>query len=141
MHVTSTPRETEALGEKTAAAVRGGTVIALQGGLGAGKTTFCRGLARGLGCTDEVSSPTYAIVNLYRGRVPLAHMDAWRITSADDLEAAGYYDFLDQGAVVAIEWSEKVAAFLPPNHVTVAIVDMEGGKRGITITGLEGAGL
>ena len=119
--VTAGVAETEALGERLAAHLHGGEVVSLTGEMGAGKTAFCRGLARGLGCVDEASSPTYALVNYYRGPLPLAHMDAWRMEGEDDLEASGLYEFLADGAVVAREWGARVKAFLPPGGVAVSM--------------------
>ncbi len=108
--------ETVALGRTLAARVGAGTLIAFTGGLGVGKTAFCQGLAEGLGCTDPVSSPTFAIVNYYRGPRPMAHFDLYRIRDAQDLAAAGFYDYLDAGAVVAAEWSENCAEALAAEH-------------------------
>lgn len=133
--VTGGPEQTEALGEKLGTQLHGGELVAFTGGMGAGKTTFCRGLARGLGCVDEASSPTFAIVNLYRGPVPLAHFDAWRITCAEDLETAGLYDYLEQGAVVALEWSEKTADWLDAPDIRVDIEILDDMARRITIEG------
>ena len=124
--ITRSPGETAALGRRLAAALPGGALIAFTGGLGAGKTAFCRGLAEGLGCTDPVSSPTFAIVNYYRGPRPMAHFDLYRIHTEADLAAAGFYDYLDQGAVVACEWSENCAALLAqeqPLYIDIERVD------------------
>ena len=134
--VTADVAETEALGEKLAAHLHGGEVVSLTGEMGAGKTAFCRGLARGLGCVDEVSSPTYALVNYYRGPLPLAHMDAWRMEGEDDLEASGFYEFLACGAVVAMEWGARVKAFLPPGGVAVSMEILAENKRRIEIAGV-----
>ncbi|MCL2106408.1 MAG: tRNA (adenosine(37)-N6)-threonylcarbamoyltransferase complex ATPase subunit type 1 TsaE [Oscillospiraceae bacterium] len=105
--------ETEALGEALAAKLRPGDAVALFGDLGAGKTAFVRGLAAGLRCEDEVSSPTYALVHEHPGPIPLAHFDMYRVASWEDLASTGYFDYLDQGFVLAIEWSENIEAFLP----------------------------
>ena len=129
------PAQTEALGEVLAAGLQGGELLAFTGGLGAGKTTFCRGLAKGLGCTDPVASPTFAIVNYYRGPTPLAHFDAYRITGPDDLEAAGFFECLAGGAVVAVEWSEAAAAWLPAADVLVDMYTLPDDRRKITIEG------
>ena len=113
-------------------------LIAFTGGLGAGKTAFCEGIARGLGCTDPVSSPTFAIVNYYRGPRPFAHFDLYRISTENDLCAAGFYDYLDEGAVVAAEWSENFADLLEledPIHINIERVDDT--TRRITIEGVE----
>ena len=132
--ITRSPEETAALGRRLAAVVPGGAVIAFTGGLGAGKTAFCRGLAEGLGCTDPVSSPTFAIVNYYRGPRPLAHFDLYRIHTEADLAAAGFYDYLDGGAVVAAEWSENCAdALAAEDPVRVHIERVDETTRRITI--------
>ena len=129
--------ETVALGRRLAAALTPGTVVAFTGGLGAGKTAFCEGLADGLGCTDPVSSPTFAIVNYYRGPRPLAHFDLYRISTEQDLCAAGFYDYLDEGAIVAAEWSENLADLLALEQpVTVDIRHLGGDDRRITIEGV-----
>ena len=137
-YITHSPAETEAVGEALAKALRPGTVLAFRGDLGAGKTAFTEGLAEGLGCTDPVSSPTFAIVNYYRGPRPLAHFDLYRISTENDLCAAGFYDYLDQGAIVAAEWSENFADLLAleqPIHVNIERVDEN--TRKITIEGVE----
>lgn len=118
--------------------LKGGNVVALFGGLGAGKTTFCRGLAEGLGCSGHVSSPTFDIVHLYNGPTPLAHFDAYRITSADDLEASGFYDYHEQGAVLAIEWSENILSFLEFPYIRVSLEAVSENARQITIEGADG---
>ena len=121
-----------------AAALPDGAVIAFTGGLGAGKTAFCRGLAEGLGCTDPVSSPTFAIVNYYRGPRPMAHFDLYRIHTENDLAAAGFYDYLDQGAIVAAEWSENLAPLLDQEHpIRVNIQPLDQTTRRITIEGVQ----
>ena len=138
-YITHSREETVALGRKLAAVLPDGALIAFTGGLGAGKTAFCEGLAEGLGCTDPVSSPTFAIVNYYRGPRPLAHFDLYRIHTEEDLCAAGFYDYLDEGAVVAAEWSENCAALLAAEHpVKVDIQRVAGDEnaRRITIEGV-----
>ena len=101
--------ETEALGEKLGERVRPGTVIAFSGDLGAGKTVFTRGLARGLGIGERVTSPTFTIVNEYEGgRMPLFHFDMYRLGSSDELFDIGWEDYLRRGGVCAVEWSERV---------------------------------
>ena len=107
--VTNSPEETEAVGEKLAQTLLPGTVIAYEGDLGAGKTAFTRGLARGLGIIDCVTSPTYTIVQEYLGgRMPLFHFDMYRLASSDDLWDIGWEDYLDRNGVCAVEWSENV---------------------------------
>ena len=135
--VTHSREETVAVGRELAKTLPAGTLIAFTGGLGAGKTAFCQGLAEGLGCTDPVSSPTFAIVNYYRGPRPLAHFDLYRISTENDLCAAGFYDYLDQGAVVAAEWSENFADLLAlENPIRVNIERLDDTTRKITIEGV-----
>jgi len=97
VYETHSPVETEALATSLAAALSPGAVIAFSGGLGAGKTAFTRGLAKGLNAAGEVSSPTFALVHEYRGEPPLIHFDMYRISSLDDLYTTGYFDYLDGG--------------------------------------------
>jgi len=107
---THSEAETEALGEELGAKVRPGAVIAFTGDLGAGKTAFTRGLARGLGYPGRVTSPTFTVVNEYEGgRVPLFHFDMYRLGSADELFDIGWEDYLRRGGVCAVEWSENVS--------------------------------
>ena len=113
--------ETEAAGEALARRLRPGTVLAYQGGLGMGKTAFTRGLARGLGCEDRVTSPTFTIVNEYEGRIPLFHFERYRLPDADALFDIGWEDYLGRGGVCAVEWSERVEDALPEDTVWVRI--------------------
>lgn len=118
---THSPEETEAIGRKIAAKLLPGDIIAYYGDLGAGKTAFTRGLAAGLGVTEQVTSPTYTIVNEYlSGRMPLFHFDMYRLDSADDLFDIGWEDYLARGGVCAVEWSEQVEDALPPESVRVS---------------------
>ena len=120
--LSASSNETEQIAEKIAQDLVGGEVIAFRGGLGMGKTCFIRGLARGLEFTGETNSPTFAIVNEYRGgRLPLFHFDMYRISSWEDLYSCGYFDFLDEGGVIAVEWSENIASALPEDVITVLI--------------------
>ena len=133
--ITNAPEETEALGEKLAKLLRPGTVLAYLGDLGAGKTAFTRGLARGLGCRETVTSPTYAIVNEYLGgRLPLFHFDMYRLTSSDDLWDIGWEDYLDRQGVCAVEWSENVPEAMH-GALTVRIEKLGDSVRRITIDG------
>ena len=138
--LTNSPAETEAVGAAMARVLTPGTVIAYRGDLGAGKTAFTRGLARGLGCREPVTSPTYTIVNEYlSGRLPLFHFDMYRLGSSEDLFDIGWEDYLDRGGVCAVEWSENVREALPPDAVTVTIARCpeNDGWRSITIEGGE----
>ena len=136
---TASAAETEALGERLAAHLTGGEVIAFTGDLGAGKTAFTRGLARGLGITERVTSPTFTIVNEYEGgRLPLFHFDMYRLTSSDDLYDIGWEDYLARGGVCAVEWSEIVDDALEEDALQVDIKNESGDdRRTITITGVE----
>ena len=102
-------QETEDLGARLGRQLRPGAIIAYEGDLGAGKTAFTRGLARGLEVTDRVTSPTYTIVNEFAGRIPLFHFDMYRLTSSEDLFDIGWEDYLTRGGVLAVEWSSRVA--------------------------------
>ena len=132
--------ETEALGEKLARSLpEHGVVIAMYGELGAGKTAFVRGLARGLEVDGAVTSPTFTIVNELYGKRDLFHFDMYRLGSADELFDIGWEDYLDRGGVCAVEWSENVRDALPPDAVTVTIARCpeNDGWRTITIEGGE----
>ena len=133
--ITNSPAETEAVGAALAAVLTPGTVIAYEGDLGAGKTAFTRGLARGLGAAERVTSPTYTIVNEYlSGRLPLFHFDMYRLESAEDLWDIGWEDYLDRGGVCAVEWSENVAEAME-NAIRVRIEKTGEESRCITIEG------
>ena len=109
-YITHSPEQTEEVGRALGEKLAPGTVIAYEGDLGAGKTAFTRGLARGLGATEQVTSPTYTIVNEYlSGRLPLFHFDMYRLADADDLWDIGWEDYLERRGVCAVEWSENVA--------------------------------
>ena len=132
---TNSPAETEAVGAALGAVLQPGTVLAYRGNLGAGKTAFTRGLAKGLGCTDLVTSPTYTIVNEYlSGRIPLFHFDMYRLGSSDDLWDIGWEDYLERGGVCAVEWSENVEDALE-GAVNVTIEKLGEDARRITIEG------
>ncbi len=132
---TSSPEETEQVGAALAKYLTPGSVIAYEGDLGAGKTAFTRGLARGLGCREPVTSPTYTIVNEYlSGNMPLFHFDMYRLTCADDLFDIGWEDYLERGGVCAVEWSENVAEALE-DPIFVSIRKVGETNRTITITG------
>ena len=133
--LTHSPEETEALGEALGRRLRGGEIIAYYGGLGAGKTAFTRGLARGLDISARVTSPTYTIVNEYPGgRLPLFHFDMYRLTSSDDLWDIGWEDYLDRQGVCAVEWSENVPEAMA-GALTVRIEKLGDSVRRITIDG------
>ena len=133
--ITNSPVETEKVGEALGRVLKPGTILAYEGDLGAGKTAFTRGLARGLGATEQVTSPTYTIVNEYlSGRMPLFHFDMYRLASSDDLWDIGWEDYLERGGVCAVEWSENVADAME-GAITVCIQKCGEESRKITITG------
>ena len=135
--ITHSPEETEAVGAALAQVLTPGTILAYRGDLGAGKTAFTRGLARGLGCREPVTSPTYTIVNEYlSGRIPLFHFDMYRLQSADDLWGIGWDDYLDRGGVCAVEWSENVTEAME-DAIWVTIEKTGDESRCITIEGGE----
>ena len=134
-YLTNSPAETEAVGAALARILTPGTVLAYRGDLGAGKTAFTRGLAKGLGCTDMVTSPTYTIVNEYlSGRLPLFHFDMYRLASSEDLWDIGWDDYLERGGVCAVEWSENVDDAME-NAILVTIEKTGEDSRRITIEG------
>ena len=137
--ITNSPIETEKVGEALGKALQPGSILAYEGDLGAGKTAFTRGLARGLGAKEQVTSPTYTIVNEYlSGRLPLFHFDMYRLASSDDLWDIGWEDYLERCGVCAVEWSENVRDAME-DAIIVCIQKLGEETRKITITG--GAGL
>ena len=138
-YITHSAAETEALGERLARTLLPGTVVAFSGDLGAGKTAFTRGLARGLGCRERVTSPTFTVVNEYLGgRVPLFHFDLYRLGSADELWDIGWEDYLARGGVCAVEWSERAEDALEEPLVRVALrLGDSPDERVISIIGAE----
>ncbi len=136
---TNSPSETEKVAFSLAKSVPYGKVIAMFGDLGAGKTAFTRGFAKGMGITADVSSPTFALVNEYRGECKtLYHFDMYRISGWDDLYSTGYFDYLDEGASLIIEWSENIEAVLPDDCIRVTINKTDDiNERIIEISGVE----
>ncbi len=133
---TSSAEETEQIGARLAQTLQGTEVVALFGSLGAGKTAFTRGFAAALGVEDGVSSPTFALVHEYAGRVPVYHFDMYRVTSWDDLYTTGFFDYMDNGIMI-IEWSENIVDFLPENRIDVTIDHVSENERTIRIEGAE----
>ncbi len=130
--------DTEVFAQSLAKQLKPGTVLALFGGMGMGKTAFTRGLARGLGVNAHVCSPTFAIVNDYGGTPPLAHFDMYRVETWDDLYSTGFFDYIDNGYILCVEWSENIENALPPNTVRVSIHRTE--KENERIIEVEGLG-
>lgn len=137
VYYTNSDQETEALGEAFGRRVKDGTVVAMYGDLGAGKTAFVRGMARGMGITERVSSPTFTIVNEYLGDRTLIHFDMYRLGSADELFDIGWEDYLARGAVCAVEWSENVEEAFYGDEIHLTIEKTSDTSRKITIEGAD----
>ena len=135
-YTTTSPEQTIALGREIGRRLRGGEVLAYRGGLGAGKTTITRGISEGMGLGDEVTSPTFALVNEYRKRdckLSLIHFDMYRITSGEDLETTGFFDYMDEDTVLAVEWSENIDDDLPEDCIRITINRISDDERELTI--------
>lgn len=138
IYLSNSPQETESIAENLAKTLKEGTVVAFRGDLGMGKTCFTRGLARGLGFDGEVTSPTFALINEYLGgRLPLYHYDMYRISSWEELYSSGFFEYIEEGGIVAAEWSENIENALPENTVYVIIEAIDEDKRKITICSKE----
>lgn len=134
-YISNSPAETEAIAETFANELSGGEVIAFRGTLGLGKTCFVRGLARGLGFDGEVNSPTFALMNEYvGGRLNLYHFDMYRISGWEDLYSTGYFEYIELGGVLAVEWSENIDGVLDANTIFIEIERIDDTKRKITVT-------
>ncbi len=130
------PSDTENFAYNFAKTLQGGSVLAFRGGMGMGKTHFTRGLAKGLGFTGDVSSPTFAIVNEYRGgRLPLFHFDMYRIESWEDLDSCGFFDYMEENGIIAVEWSENIDGALPKHTIYITIEVIDENSRKITVEG------
>jgi tRNA threonylcarbamoyladenosine biosynthesis protein TsaE len=132
LRTTHSAEETEALGERLGAALRGGEILALIGELGAGKTTLIRGIARGLGVGETVTSPTFVLAKPYCGRLTLYHLDFYRLESRGDFYSIGFEEFLEETAVVAIEWAEKFLEMLPRPFLAIELEISQKDSRKIT---------
>lgn len=130
---TATPESTERLGEYIGSRLRKGDVLALQGTLAAGKTTLTKGIARGLGIDENVTSPTFTLISEYRGRLPLYHMDVYRLDSTEDFVNLGVEELLYGDGVCVVEWSEKVMAELPSASIILLIEIDADGNRAFTV--------
>ncbi len=134
--VSNSVLETEDFALGLAQKITKGVVIAMKGDLGAGKTCFTRGFAKGMGYDGDVNSPTFAIVNEYLGgRLPIFHFDMYRVSGWEDLYTTGYFEYLESGGVLLIEWSENIESALPDNTITVTIENCGETKRKITVEG------
>ncbi len=137
--VTHATEETAALAERLGAAAEAGTVLCLIGDLGAGKTLFTQGFAKGLGVTGEVTSPTFALMNQYQGRLPVTHFDLYRLEREEELDEIGFYEYAeDDRSVVLIEWADKFPDALPEPHIRLTIKRGEGeDERELTFSATE----
>ncbi len=132
--ISDSPSATERFAADFSKTLCGGEILAFRGELGQGKTCFVRGLAQGLGCTDDVTSPTFALVNVYNGgRLALYHFDMYRVSDWEDLYSTGYFDYAEMGGVLAVEWSENIEAALPDDVYTVTICSTGENTREILI--------
>ena len=132
---TNSEKETEQVGERFAASLPDGVVVAMYGELGSGKTAFVRGMARGMGISMRVSSPTFTIVNEYRGNRELIHFDMYRLNSGDELFDIGWEDYLNRGSVCAVEWSENVEDAFYGDEIIVRFEKTSPTARRIVIEG------
>ncbi len=131
---TATVTETEQIAEQFGHTLTGGETVLLQGEMGAGKTHFCKGLARGLDVCDVITSPTFALHNSYQGRLTLNHFDFYRIDDPSEAEVLGLDEFFyDVHGVAVIEWGDNVKELIPPARITVTIDKIGGDSRRITI--------
>jgi tRNA threonylcarbamoyladenosine biosynthesis protein TsaE len=127
--------QTQSIAAEIAADLQGGECIALHGDLGAGKTQFTRGLVAALGGNPQsVSSPTFVLLNVYpAARFSVFHIDAYRISGPEELEAIGFVEMLEQGGVVVVEWAERIAALLPREHLSIRLTAVGQRTRAIEI--------
>ena len=135
--VTNSENETHAAAKQVAERVQPGDVILYSGEMGAGKTAFTKGLAEHFGTEEEVTSPTFALVHEYPGRVPIFHFDLYRISGYDDLYAIGFFDYLDRGGILAVEWSENIPDLANEleNVINIKIQKLGENERKITVSG------
>lgn len=137
--ISKSPAETEAFGKKIGEGLTPGSVIALYGDMGAGKTALTRGIAYGLGIAQGVSSPTFALVHEYEGRLPIYHFDMYRVKDWDDLYSTGFFDYLEAGGVVIIEWSENIEGAIPDGSMQIHL--KQGKTENERIISCEGVNL
>ncbi len=138
VYYSHSPEDTENIAAEFAKTLSGGTVVAYRGDLGMGKTCFTRGLAKGLGYEGDVTSPTFALINEYLGgTLPLYHFDMYRISSWEELYSSGFFEYIEEGGIVAAEWSENIENALPDNTVYVIIEAISENDRKITVLNKE----
>lgn len=134
VYISNSRGQTVEIGENLGKTINGGEVVAFRGDLGSGKTCFTSGLAKGLGYKGDVTSPTFALINEYLGgRLPLYHFDMYRISSWDELYSCGFFEYIEEGGVVAAEWSENIESALPDNTIYVEFEKTGENSRKITV--------
>lgn len=129
--------ETEKLGEKVGKTLKPGAVVALTGDLGAGKTYFTKGIVKGLGSKASVKSPTYVLLNIYNGEVPVYHYDCYRLKGPADMEKIGYEEYFYGNGVTVVEWADRITKIIPDEAVKVSFKILKGNEREIQIQVLE----
>jgi len=127
--ISTSPERTQELAYRIGQHLEGGEVIALLGDLGAGKTVFAKGLARGLGVEGTVTSPTFTLIKEYQGRLPLYHIDAYRLSSAEEAELCGLGEYFNQEGIVVVEWPQKIWELIPQTALVVTITQLPGGRK------------
>ena len=133
-YISESAAQTIEIGSKIADMLEAGKVVALFGGMGAGKTCLTTGIARALGFDGEVSSPTFAVVNEYLGgRLPIAHFDMYRVNDWNDLYSTGFFDYMDNGYVLIVEWSENIESALDENAIKIQLSHIDENTREIVI--------
>lgn len=137
--ITTSPDETRRLGKTIGGLLTGGELLAIEGGLGSGKTVFVKGLALGLEIKDkDVSSPTFVFIHEYRGRLVLYHVDLYRIDNSYDIEDLGLFEFIGGEGVTAIEWADRASKLLPDDRIDIEIINLGADKRKIAVKGSSG---
>ncbi len=135
--ISNSPEETQEIGKKLGAKLPSGSVIALSGSLGAGKTVLVKGVAKALGITEAIVSPTFTLVQEYEGAMPLYHLDLYRLSGEDEFESMGGEDFLYSNGLTFIEWSEKIESMLPEKTIYINVIINSDLSRDIQIEGFE----
>lgn len=134
-YLSNSAEETEALGRKLASLFKGGEVISLRGSLGAGKTVLAKGIARELGITESIVSPTFTLVQEYDGRLKMYHLDLYRLSGEDEFESMGGEEYLYHDGITLLEWSEKIESMLPDETIYISITINDDQSRNIDIEG------
>ena len=133
--ITNSAKETMLIGEKLGKTLKPGDTVALSGNLGSGKTTFTKGIGKGLGVKDSkrINSPTFVLIKEYRGRIPLYHLDLYRLDGLQEIENLAVEEYIYGQGITVIEWAEKIKSLLPEKHVLVKFKAISGDKREVVI--------